>query len=291
MSHSPEGRQKGRPMSKLLNSVSNTPFFVLFDKENGSGSGGSSEGGEGGEGGDKSGKNNLVDLSQLNEDHPAVQDIVKGLKTKRDELLKTNKQLAEERKKFEGIDPEEARELKKNQQKQQDQELLDEGKVEELLDQRTKRMREDYESQINSKAERIAALEKDYTQLNEQLNQAVLDSQVASACSGAKVIDKAQDYVRRLARDTFQIEDGKPKAFHSNGSPIMGKDTNPITVEEWVDSLRDEHPFIFAGSSGGEAGGSSSAKGGTQKRSQMSVQEKAEYVREHGQAAFNQLPH
>ena len=93
-----------------------------------------------------------------------------------------------------------------------------------------------------------------------------------------------------LAKNVWQIKDGKPVAM-KDGQPIYGKNGEPITQAEWLLNLRVEEPLLFEQSSGGDAAGSRRSNGTTSKaRSKMTPKEKADYIGEHGQEQFLQLP-
>lgn len=235
---------------------------------------------------------------KIDENHPEVQAIVAGLKKKNNELLASLKTTRERAKEFEDLNPEEVKEAISAHRAQKDRKLLDEGKVEELLQTRTERLRADHNSQLTAKDKLIKELQETTSKLHGDLNRAVLGSAITQACSKTNVQPTATKLVEKLAGETWKVEDGQLRAYDNTG-PIMGKDTRPISMEEWVEGLRTEHGYLFKESYGGDAGtggssakgGSSSARNGQQKRSQMTVPEKVAYVNEHGREAFNKLPY
>lgn len=233
-----------------------------------------------------------TEVEELDENDPRVQKVVKGLKSKNQQLIGSEKSLKERLKAFEGLDPEEVKAAVEAHRKSQEKTLIDEGKIEELFSARTERMRQDHDAQLSAKDKKIKELEEQTTGLSSQLNKAVLGSEISAASLKNHVRPQAIGLVEKLAADTWRVEDGRPKAYDSNG-PIMGKDTKPISMEEWVSGLRADHGYLFKESSGGGAennGSSTQGGGATKRRSEMSVKEKSEYISKHGQAAFRQLP-
>jgi hypothetical protein len=78
----------------------------------------------------------------------------------------------------------------------------------------------------------------------------------------------------------------------SEGNVIMGKDgVTPLSVNEWVTSLRESAPHLFKSASGTNA---TSQHGGKQApilyRDLMSVKEKVDYQSTYGRDAFLKLP-
>lgn len=91
------------------------------------------------------------------------------------------------------------------------------------------------------------------------------------------------------------------RVMGENGSsPLLADDGNELSVAAFVNSLKDRHPNAFRGTSNTGGGtpplegryslGLGGSKGETPRRSQMSPREKVDYVRQHGDAAFQALP-
>lgn len=158
-----------------------------------------------------------------------------------------------------------------------DKAALDDGKkritvekVDEIVTERTKKMREDYENQLNS-------LKDVNGKLGTQLNGLLIDSAVRSAAQSSGVRSAAMEDVVLRANTTFKVVDGKAVAHDSEGRVVYGKDgSSPLTTTEWIQGLRTSAPHLFEQSQGGGASGGDSRRGssGGPDRSNMSPLQK-----------------
>lgn len=154
--------------------------------------------------------------------------------------------------KYKDLDPDKARMALERLQEMEDQQLLDAGKVEELLTKRTERMRVEHEQQMNAlkKVHEGVIGERDKATL--QLSEVLIDAALTKALLGAGVRKDALDYALLKGKQVWKLRDGEPIA--SNGeSLIYGKSgTNMISMDEWAgDILSGEAPFLFESSGGG----------------------------------------
>ena len=78
----------------------------------------------------------------------ALDKEVGGLKTKRDELLANERKLKDSLKQYEGIDPERARKLEEQLAENEEARLIADGKLDEVLNKRTERMRDEYDRKL-----------------------------------------------------------------------------------------------------------------------------------------------
>lgn len=92
-------------------------------------------------------------------------------------------------------------------------------------------------------------------------------------------------------------ENGKPQVIDDTGQPLLNKAGEPVSVRDFVFALREIPTYQGAFSGSGASGAGtphSSGKGGTgtvtKRRSEMTVAEKASYLKEHGTEKFMQLP-
>lgn len=247
--------------------------------------------------GEESKKEEASDNSSasIDENHPDVQRIIAGLKKKNQDLIAQEKKLKERINSFEDVDPNEAREAIKEHRASKDRKLIDEGKIEELLNARTERMRQDQEAQLKAKDKILKEYEAQVGKLTSDLHNAVLGSAINYAATMAGIRPQATQLVEKMALDVWKVEENKPRAYDHSG-PIMGKDTKPITMKEWVESLRQEHAYLFKESHGGDAGGmGGSGKAGVRggehvKRSEMNATQASAYIAEHGLDAWRKLP-
>lgn len=180
-------------------------------------------------------------------------------KTRLDEFRNNNielkKQLDDLAAKYKDIDPETVRELLKKEKEIKEKKMLDAGKVDELLEERTKAMRTDYEKQIKTLTEKV-------TSSDSQLERLVIDNALKDAGLKAGVRDTAMEDVVLRGRARYKMQDGKAVPMTADGKVIYGKDgETPETMTEWFGSLASAAPHLFNPSNGSGANGSGSKNG------------------------------
>jgi hypothetical protein len=172
-------------------------------------------------------------------------------------LLKEKEELAAKLGKFDGVDMEAYNKALKAAQDAADNKLLDAGKVDEVVDKRTERMRADFEGQTAALNTRIEALTGDKDKLTGQLSNVLIDSQIQQAINevGKPRAGATQDILSR-GRSLFKLIEGKPVPVGVDGNPIFGKDGKaPMTFTEWATGLKESAGFLFDSASGGGAAG------------------------------------
>lgn len=244
--------------------------------------------GEGGEGGASSeGQPEISPELQAIID-ARVNDSVMGLKNKNNELLGKLKEQNEALKRFDGIDPDSVRSILQRFSDDEEAKLIAEGKIDEVLNKRTERLRADVDKQIkeaNTRAEKAEAFAGKF-------RDRVLGDAVRSAAMKAGVLPEAADDIILRAKSVFSLsDDGEAVALDEHGEAIFGKDgKTPLTPQEWAESLKESAPHLFPRAEGTGAGGHKPLGGGALKRSEMSSGQKSDYIRKHGQQAYLRLP-
>lgn len=185
-------------------------------------------------------------------------------KTKLDEFRNSNvallRQLDEQKKRFEGIDPDEVRKLAEEKRKLEEQQQIKAGEVEKVVETRVKVAKTDFDKQLLTvTAERDA--------LNSRLVAIQIDQGVTTEATKRGLRATAIPDITARARNIFKLVDGVPTAFEPDGKTVrVGKDgVKPMTVEEWVDAQVSEAPHLFESNAGGGAAGNGS--GGAANRS------------------------
>jgi hypothetical protein len=152
-------------------------------------------------------------------DAEGVED-VSGLKNAltavRDELKTAKKQLQETIDKFKDIDPEKAKEAQKKLQELEAKQLLDAGKVEDLLKLRTEQMKADYENQIVAFNKTILDLKKDLKTANQTMAEVLIDNSIRAAAMKAGVLEHAVEDVVLRGQKTWTLKDKTPTAMKSD---------------------------------------------------------------------------
>lgn len=185
--------------------------------------------------------------------------------TSLDEFRNKNIELLRERdeltKKFEGIDPEAHRRLLQLEQDYKDAKLVNSGQIEELLSQKTKRMREDYETRLGTLEKNLNDEKAKGADTVQELRQTIVQLEASQAINRVGIPKEGVlPYFCHLARNTWQFVEGKLMAM--NGDKVLyGADgVKPMTWDEWALEIRKTHSNMFepsqgGGSRGGGAGG------------------------------------
>ncbi|WP_272685643.1 hypothetical protein [Providencia sp. PROV130] len=216
-----------------------------------------------------------------------VSQQVSGLKAKNTELLGKIKEQGDNLKRFDGIDPDTVKGMLKRFENDEEAKLIADGKIDELINKRTERMRGDTDKQLKEANARVEKAEA----FANKFRARVLGDEIRSAAGKAGALSSAQEDLILRAKGIFQINDeGQAVAVDEDGNPIMGKDgRTPLSPIEWVESLKESAPHLFPAASGTDAG--KHKQGGAHlKRSQMSASEKAEYIRRYGRDTYLRLP-
>lgn len=166
-----------------------------------------------------------------------------ALKAKLDELTK----------RFEGIDPETARNLAEEKKALEDQiKAGTGGEIDKVIVARLKPL-QDQLTLITTERETLNRQLKE-----KQVNEAVL----ASATKRGLRASAHEDIILRASR-SIKIENGVPKVIDAAGNVRYGQDAiTPMTLDAWVDLQTAEAPHLFESNSGGGASGNGSGGAG-----------------------------
>jgi len=226
-----------------------------------------SESNAGGDGGDKVALDpsdpQIADLINA-----AVKSATGGLSSKNSELLAEKKELsskmAELEKQWSGFDSDQIKNLMDKINNDEETKLIAEGKIDEVIDKRVQALKNDYESKLEAATSKIGELEIGLGEKDSKVKTLIVDGHVRQAASKLSIVPSAIDDVIHRAKQKFALDDkDKPVARDSEGSLLIGKSgKDPLSVEEWLDSMKETAPHWFPGSSGAGAGGGKDGKGG-----------------------------
>ncbi|MBH3366910.1 MULTISPECIES: hypothetical protein [Pseudomonas] len=221
----------------------------------------------------------------------AVEASVSGLKTKNSELLgklkETSGKLTQFETQFEGIDIDAVKGLLSRAGQDEETKLLTEGKVDEVFNKRTERLRGEHDKQLKTLAGRAEKAEAFAAKFQGK----VLGDSVRGAALKAGALPEATDDIILRAKGVFSLnEEGEAVAVDENGQTILGKDgKTPLTPLEWAESLRESAPHLWPRASGTHAPGGGGGQAAS-KRSEMTSEQKRDFQRKHGQTAYLALP-
>lgn len=201
----------------------------------------------------------------LDVDNP-YKDKVDEFRTNNVNLLKEKEKLVSDLAKFKDIDPTQAKEALKKLQEMADEKLIGEGKIEELLTQRTERMKQDHANQIKALTDKAAENEGIVKGLKSKLSVVTIDNAIQLEVSKAmKPAPGALPDILSRGRNVFSLDDkGEVVALDDKGGLRYSKDgTTPLNIQEWANNLYVEAPHLFEKSAGaGSAGGGNGQAGG-----------------------------
>jgi hypothetical protein len=208
------------------------------------------EGGGGG-GGGGSGPEITPELQAIID--ARVGEAVTGLKTKNAELLGKFKESSDKLKTFDGIDPEAVRGILSKFANDEEAGLIAAGKLDEVLDKRTTRMKAGFEQETAKERQAREAAEA----RADKFSRRVLENGIRAEATAAGLHQYAIDDALLRAGATFKLDDeGNPVAV----GDAFGKDGKPLTLKEWFSDMKDKAPHWFpATANGGGAQHSNSA--------------------------------
>jgi hypothetical protein len=180
-------------------------------------------------------------------------------KAKLDEFRANNvaltNQLAEQKKRFEGIDPDEVRKLAEEKRRLEEAQQLKGGEVDKVVENRLKTAKTEWDKQFN-------AVTSERDSLNARLTAIQIDQGVITVATKKGLRPTAIPDITARARIVFKLVDGAPRAYEADGQTVrVGKDgITPMTLDEWVDQQVADAPHLFETNSG--SGAASNGSGG-----------------------------
>jgi hypothetical protein len=187
------------------------------------------------------------------------------------EFRSNNITLTQELKTFEGKkfltqeEQEEFDELKKTADEIKDKGLIDAGKIDELVNSRTERLRTDYDNQIKGLQKQVGDLTTTSNNYQDRLAGVLVEAEVGKVLSagGFQPVQGALSDVVSRARGTWKVnEKGDLVALDGSGNPVYGTDpTVPLTMVEWAATTVKDAPYLFLENKG-TGGDGDDGKGG-----------------------------
>lgn len=175
-----------------------------------------------------------------------------------DEFRRNNIELRKELERFEGIDPDNVRKLQAQVTEGEEKQLLDAGKIDELVERRVARAREDYERELAAKKKAIEEATGQVGSLTDRLSGFMIDEAVnRSVAEIARVRPGAESDLRARARAIFRVDPSTGGLMpDASGKVEYGKSGDPLTLKEWSQGLVDKAPHLFEAPKGAGAGDS-----------------------------------
>ena len=166
--------------------------------------------------------------------------------------------------KFGDLDPEKAKEALSIVNQLRDQKLIEEGKIEELIEARTKDMLTNHKTREGELTGAIDEWKGKFESLNGDYTKLRIGSEIIGALSKiGKVHPTAHDILTNMALDTWKLNDKKELVAMKGDQPLYSSEdaTKPLTPEEWGLGVAGTHGYLFEtttgvpGHTGGQGGG------------------------------------
>lgn len=204
----------------------------------------------------------------------ALDQEVGGLKSKRDELLEAQRKMKDQLKQFEGIDPERARKLESQLAENEEARLIADGKLDEVLNKRTERMREEYDRKLQE-ASQTADQSKAFA---DKFRGRVMRDEIRTAAAEVGLVDSAVEDAVYRAGGLFEVNDeGNVVPREDAGFDENGK---PLTPQAWLESMREKAPHWFPVPEGSQSRGGGGSPGAPRAwKDAKSTKEKVELLK------------
>ena len=150
---------------------------------------------------------------------------------------------------------------KEEAQKRTEKDLLSEGKIDELLAQRTEAMRGSYE-------EKLGEITRAHTEAEKTLDVHIVENQIRDAAIKAQARnDRAVDHIIRAVRPHVQRDGTQAVRVDASGNTVMAEDgKTPQGILDLVAEMKVSDGFLFAESTGSGASGGDATSGATGKK-------------------------
>lgn len=160
-------------------------------------------------------------------------------------------------KQFDGLDVDAVKALLTKAGQDEETRLIAEGKIDQVLEKRTERLRTDTAKQLDAANARAAAAEDRAN----RFDQKVLADSIRSAALKTGALPEATEDIILRARSTFKLNENGDAVAYDGNEPIYGKDgKTPLTLAEWAESLKETAPHLWPRPTGGGPMGDKGAR-------------------------------
>lgn len=182
----------------------------------------------------------------------------------RENNIKLMKDKEELEKKLKDVDPVKYKEMLAKIQAIEDKQMIEAGKLDELVNQKTERMRIEYDNHIKELTAAIELKDKEILSGHTRLSEVLIDSELTKALTkiGGVRAGAMEDLIAR-GRRMWALIDGKPVPKEGDRI-IYGKDGKEmLTFDEWAKIQTETAPYFFESSSGSGSHGSQQQQSGS----------------------------
>ena len=122
--------------------------------------------------------------------------------------------------------------------------------IDKEVEKRIRKMQKEYE-------ENTGNLNKQISSQAEKLSQLLIDNEVATTAASANALDTAMEDILMRVRSKFSVKDGVAVAKDKTGETEYNAKGDPLTIAEYINTLKDNAPHLFKTSVGAGSTGSS----------------------------------
>tara|TARA_X000001382_G_scaffold95659_1_gene70082 strand:+ start:2758 stop:3489 length:732 start_codon:yes stop_codon:yes gene_type:complete len=180
---------------------------------------------------------------------------VEGVAPKRklDEFRTNNKKLQEQvqelQEKYQFVDIEEYKSLKEKVADKDTKGFVPQTDIEKEVEKRVRKMASEYEQKSSSLHETINSQ-------TSQLSKLLIDNEVAKTATQNNAIESALDDIMMRVRTKFTVEEGKVVAKDEAGEIEYNANGDPVTIAQYMNTLKESAPHLFKTSTGAGTVGS-----------------------------------
>lgn len=168
----------------------------------------------------------------------------------RDNNRKLQTQIQELQEKYQFVDLEEYKSLKEKVAEKDTKGFVPQTDIEKEVEKRIRKMQKEYE-------ENTGNLNKQISSQAEKLSQLLIDNEVATTAASANALDTAMEDILMRVRSKFSVKDGVAVAKDKTGETEYNAKGDPLTIAEYINTLKDNAPHLFKTSVGAGSTGSS----------------------------------
>lgn len=149
-------------------------------------------------------------------------------------------------------------ELRTTHQRVKDGQLVENKGLEEALQERTTKMREEYSAEVTKHASEAKGWKDKFTAVDQKLRRTHVDRAITDVVLDENngVHPKALTDILSRAYGVFEVSDDGKLTAKRGDAVLYGSDgATPLSAKEWILGLKEEAPYFFKGSNGGGASG------------------------------------
>lgn len=209
-------------------------------------------GGEGTPGG--GGPNGTPPTAPLDVNSPEVRALIESatnaLKAKNEELIGEKRKLTEL---VGDIDQDTLKSYIERLKNDEESRLIAEGKVDEVVNRRTQRMRDSYQSKLDEYNAKLNEKDTSFKSLKSQYDNVLIDNAIRDAATRDGVIPTAIDDIIMRARQHFQVDNDRLVSVDPDTKDVrLGADgKTPYSPSDFMADLKAKAPHFWPSSSGG----------------------------------------